>query len=79
MYYRVTDYEGMPIATGCNCTCPEEVKDDLLELILPQVCSDDEYNDLDNYKTASLEDILLMNDYQLEQQENPFPDPNYFL
>lgn len=82
MYYRVTHKEGDDLACGYNCTSPGDVKDQLLDFLTPQIDDEthtdevtgEEYNDLDNYKAASLEDILLMNDWQLDQQETPFPE-----
>ena len=68
MYYRVVDEEGNPFATANNAKSEQEVKEEILELISPEISEED----IQDYQRATLNDILIARGWQLEKQETPF-------
>ena len=69
MYYRIIDEEGMPRATGYNATDLQELRNDLADLIEPQL--DDEEEGLDG---VDLSTLLCMECCTLDESETPFDD-----
>lgn len=76
MYYRIIDEEGIPRATGYNATDLQELRNDLADLIEPQLDAEEE-----GLEGASLSTLLFMERCSLEENETPFendPIDEYF-
>ena len=72
MYYSLWDTQvNRRMATGCNCTTKEEVKEQLWDYFAPDR---EEVFLTDDINNITLDLLLEVGEFILEEQETPFHD-----
>jgi hypothetical protein len=75
MYYALWDTQvNRRMATGCNCTTKEGVKKQLWDYFQPDR---EEIFLTNNIEDVSLDLLLEVGEFILEEQEQPFPDDEF--